>query len=68
MKLTNIILEGRSLSEPSEEMEKVIDAGIRPFYDDIDNIRDVMYYVHNNGMENEISAEEAMRKISKFLR
>ena len=38
MKLTNIILEGRSLSEPSEEMEKVIDAGIRPFYDDIDNI------------------------------
>jgi hypothetical protein len=68
MKLTNIILEGRSLSEPSEEMEKVIDAGIRPFYDDIDNIRDVMYYVHNNWMENEISAEEAMRKISKFLR
>lgn len=67
MKLTNIILEGRSLSEPSEEMEKVIDAGIRPFYDDIDNIRDVMYYVHNNWMENEISAEEAMRKISKFL-
>ena len=62
MKLTNIILEGRSLSEPSEEMEKVIDAGIRPFYDDIDNIRDVMYYVHNNWMENEISAEEAMRK------
>ena len=68
MKLTNIILEGRSLSEPSEEMEKVIDAGIRPFYDDIDNIRDVMDYVHNNWMENEISAEEAMRKISKFLR
>lgn len=68
MKLTNIILEGRSLSEPSEEMEKVIDSGIRPFYDDIDNIRDVMYYVHNNWMENEISAEEAMRKISKFLR
>ena len=60
--------EGRSLSEPSEEMEKVIDAGIRPFYHDIDNIRDVMYYVHNNWMENEISAEEAMRKISKFLR
>ncbi len=68
MKLTNIILEGRSLSEPSEEMEKVIDSGIRPHYDDIDNIRDVMYYVHNNWMENEISAEEAMRKISKFLR
>jgi len=67
MKLTNIILEGRSLSEPSEEMEKVIDSGIRPHYDDIDNIRDVMYYVHNNWMENEISAEEAMRKISKFL-
>ena len=61
------ILEGRSLSEPSEEMEKVIDSGIRPHYDDIDNIRDVMYYVHNNWMENEISAEEAMRKISKFL-
>ena len=67
MKLTNIILEGRSLSEPSEEMEKVIDSGIRPYLDGED-IRDVMYYVHNNWMENEISAEEAMRKISIFLR
>tara|TARA_Y100001972_G_scaffold90852_1_gene111177 strand:+ start:226 stop:720 length:495 start_codon:yes stop_codon:yes gene_type:complete len=59
--------ESTSLSEPSEEMEKVINAGIRSNYDDIDSIRDVMYYVHNNWMENEISAQEAMKKISKYL-
>jgi len=58
--------EGRSLSEPSDEMEKVIDSCIR-ISGDIDNIKDVMYYVHNNWMGNEISAEEAMKKISKYI-
>ena len=52
--------EGRSLSEPSDEMEKVIDSGIR-ISGDMDNIKDVMYYVHNNWMGGDISAEEASR-------
>ena len=59
--------EGRSLSEPSDEMEKVIDSGIR-ISGDMDNIKDVMYYVHNNWMGGDISAEEAMKKISKYIR
>ena len=58
--------ESRSLSEPSDEMEKVIDSGIR-ISGDIDNIKDVMYYVHNNWMGGEFSAEEAMKKISKYI-
>tara|TARA_R100000479_G_C6360518_1_gene192818 strand:+ start:44 stop:499 length:456 start_codon:yes stop_codon:yes gene_type:complete len=58
--------EGRSLSEPSDEMEKVIDSGIR-ISGDMDNIKDVMYYVHNNWMGGEFSAEEAMKKISKYI-
>ena len=59
--------EGRSLSEPSDEMEKVIDSGIS-ISGDMDNIKDVMYYVHNNWMGGDISAEEAMKKISKYIR
>ena len=58
--------ESRSLSEPSNEMEKVIDSGIR-ISGDIDNIKDVMYYVHNNWMGGDFSAEEAMKKISKYI-
>ena len=59
--------EGRSLSEPSDEMEKIIDSGIK-INGDIDNIKDVIYYVHNNWMGGEISAEEAMKKISTYIR
>ena len=59
--------EGRSLSEPSDEMEKIIDSGIR-INGDINNIKDVMYYVHNNWMGGAISAEEAMKKISTYIR
>ena len=58
--------EGRSLSEPSDEMEKIIDSGIR-INGDINNIKDVMYYVHNNWMGGDFSAEEAMKKISKYI-
>ena len=58
--------EGRSLSEPSDEMEKIIDSGIK-ISGDIDNIKDVMYYVHNNWMGGDFSAEEAMKKISKYI-
>jgi hypothetical protein len=48
-------------------MEKVIDSGIS-ISGDMDNIKDVMYYVHNNWMGGDISAEEAMKKISKYIR
>ena len=58
--------EGRSLSEPSDEMEKVINSGIR-ISGDTNNIKDVMYYVHNNWMGGDFSAEEAMKKISKYI-
>ena len=58
--------ESTSLSEPNDEMEKVIDSGIK-INGDLDNIKDVMYYVHNNWMGNEKSAEEAMKKISKYI-
>ena len=58
--------EGRSLSEPSDEMEKVIDSGIK-ISGAIDNIKDVIYYVHNNWMGGDFSAEEAMKKISKYI-
>ena len=58
--------ESRSLSEPSDEMEKVINSGIR-ISGDIDNIKDVIYYVHNNWMGGDFSAEEAMKKISKYI-
>ena len=58
--------ESISLSEPSDEMEKVIDSGIR-ISGDMSNIKDVMYYVHNNWMGGDFSAEEAMKKISKYI-
>ena len=58
--------EMKSVSEPSEEMEKVIDSGIR-ISGDMDDIKDVIYYVHNNWMGNEFSAEEAMKKLSKYI-
>ena len=58
--------EMKSVSEPSEEMEKVIDSGIR-ISGDMEDIKDVIYYVHNNWMGNEFSAEEAMKKLSKYI-
>ena len=58
--------EMKSVSEPSEEMEKVIDSGIK-ISGDMDDIKDVIYYVHNNWMGNEFSAEEAMKKLSKYI-
>ena len=55
-----------SLSEYNEDIEKVISAGIR-IEGDKENIKDVMYYLHNNWMNGEISAEEALKKINKYL-
>ena len=48
-------------------IEKVIDSGIN-IRGDINSIRDVIYYIHNNWMENNITAEESMKKISKYIR
>jgi len=67
MKLTDIILkEGISLSEPNEDLEKAIDVGIRVGSNF--DVEDVMYYIHNNWIGGYISADEAMKKINKYLR
>ena len=57
--------ESINLSDYNEDVEKAINVGIRvgSNFDE----EDVMYYVHNNWMGGNISAEEAMKKISKYL-
>ena len=69
MKLSKIILrnESISLSEPNEDMEKLISRGIKRINIGSSDEEDVLYYIHNNWMGNEISAEEAMKKISKYI-
>ena len=57
--------ESISLSDYNEDVEKAIDAGIRVGSNF--DVEDVMYYVHNNWMGGNISAEEAMKKISDYL-
>ena len=57
--------ESISLSDYNEEVEFVVDGGIRLYPS---RVKDVMYYVHNNWMGGNISAEEAMKKISKYLK
>ena len=59
--------ESISLSEPNEDMEKLINRGIRKINIGSSDEEDVLYYVHNNWMGGHISAEEAMKKISKYL-
>ena len=59
--------ESISLSEPNEDMEKLISRGIRKINIGSSDEEDVLYYVHNNWMGGYISAEEAMKKISKYL-
>ena len=59
--------ESRNLSDYNEEMEKVIKRGIKRINIGSSDEEDVLYYVHNNWMENNISADEAMRKISDYL-
>ena len=58
--------ESINLSDYNEDVEKAIEVGIRvgSNFDE----EDVMYYVHNNWMGGNISAEEAMKKISKYLK
>ena len=57
--------ESISLSDYNEDVEKAIEVGIRvgSNFDE----EDVMYYVHNNWMAGNLSADDAMRKISKYL-
>ena len=59
--------ESRNLSDYNEDMEKVIKRGIKRINVGSSDEEDVLYYVHNNWMENNISAEEAMKKISDYL-
>ena len=58
--------ESINLSDYNEDVEKAIEVGIRvgSNFDE----EDVMYYVHNNWMAGNISAEEAMKKINKYLK
>ena len=58
--------ESINLSDYNEDVEKAIEVGIRvgSNFDE----EDVMYYVHNNWMGGNLSAEEAMKKISKYLK
>ena len=59
--------ESRSLSDYNEDVEKVIKRGIKRINVGSSDEEDVLYYVHNNWMENNITAEEAMQKISDYL-
>ena len=60
--------ESISLSEPNEDMEKLISRGIKRIRGaSSSDEEDILYYVHNNWMGDDISAEEAMKKISKYL-
>lgn len=58
---------GRNLQDYNEDIEKVIDRGIKRINIGSSDEEDVLYYVHNNWMEGNMSAEEAMKKINKYL-
>ena len=66
-KVDRSVAEGISLSEPNEDMEKLINRGIKKINIGSSDEEDILYYVHNNWMGGYISAEEAMKKISKYL-
>ena len=59
---------GIDLGDYNEDLEKVIDRGIKRINVGSSDEEDVLYYVHNNWMGGNISAEEAMKKISKYLK
>jgi hypothetical protein len=59
--------ESINLSDYNEDLEKVIDRGIKRINIGSSDEEDVLYYVHNNWMGGNISAEEAMKKINKYL-
>ena len=59
--------ESINLSDYNEDMEKVIKRGIKKINVGSSDEEDLLYYVHNNWMGGNISAEEAMKKISDYL-
>ena len=59
--------ESINLSDYNEDLEKIIDRGIKRINIGSSDEEDVLYYVHNNWMGGNITAEEAMKKISKYL-
>ena len=61
----DVLKESINLSDYNEDVEKAIDVGIRVGSNF--DVEDIMYYVHNNWMGGNLSAEEAMRKISKYI-
>ena len=61
----DVLKESINLSDYNEDVEKAIDAGIRVGSNF--DVEDFMYYVHNNWMAGNLSAEEAMKKISKYI-
>ena len=65
IKLKDKLNESINLSDYNEDVEKAIDVGIRVGSNF--DVEDVMYYVHNNWMAGNLSAEEAMKKISKYI-
>lgn len=61
----DVLKESINLSDYNEDVEKAINVGIRVGSNF--DVEDVMYYVHNNWMAGNLSAEEAMKKISKYI-
>ena len=60
--------ESINLSDYNEDMEKLISRGIKRIRGaSSSNEEDVLYYLHNNWMGGNITAEEAMKKISDYL-
>ena len=59
--------ESINLSDYNEDMEKVIKRGRKKINVGSSDEEDLLYYVHNNWMGGNISAEEAMKKISDYL-
>ena len=63
----DVLKESINLSDYNEDMEKVIKRGIKKINVGSSDEEDLLYYVHNNWMGGNISAEEAMKKISDYL-
>ena len=63
----DILKESINLSDYNEDMEKIIKRGIKRINVGSSDEEDLLYYVHNNWMGGNITAEEAMKKISDYL-
>ena len=63
----DILKESINLSDYNEDMEKIIKRGIKRINVGSSDEEDLLYYVHNNWMGGNITAEEAMKKMSDYL-